>query len=490
MPVPLSLATLPELPPAVARPRYARAALSPGIVHVGVGNFHRAHLAVYLDDLMGAGLDHDWAIRGAGVRPADEAMRAALQPQDWLSTVVEREGGKSAARVTGAMVDFLPVAPGHGPLIAALAEPSTRIASLTVTEGGYFVDPATGRFDPEHPDIQADVAAPEAPRTVFGALVAGLAARRAGGLGPFTVMSCDNLPGNGHVARAAVLGVAERIDPALAAWIAAEGAFPDSMVDRITPATSERERALVAALGVEDRWPVTCEPFRQWVLEDRFCAGRPRWEEAGAQIVSDVAPFETMKIRILNGGHALIAYAGALLGMTYGFEAMRHPLVRGFLDRVEGSEIIPVVPPVPGADLGAYYEVVARRFDNEAIADTLARLCLDGSNRQPKFVLPSTRDRLARGLPVPGLALGSALWCRFCAGTDEAGRPLALEDEQAERLRRLALAARDEPGRFLEMEDVFGDLAAAEPFRSAFAEALGSLWARGTAATLEGYAAG
>lgn len=262
------------------------------------------------------------------------------------------------------------------------------------------------------------------------------------------------------------------------------------MVDRITPATTGRERALVAErFGVEDRWPVLCEPFRQWVLEDAFCAGRPRFEAAGATLVTDVAPFETMKIRILNGGHALIAYVGALLGMTYGLEAMRHPLVRGFLDRVEREEIIPIVPPVPDTDLHDYYAVVARRFENEEIADTLARLCLDASNRQPKFILPSTRDRLARGLPLDGLALESAPWCRYCAGTDEAGRPLALEDEQAERLRRLALAAKDEPGRFLEMEDVFGDLAAALPFRTAFAAALESLWARGTAATLEPYLA-
>jgi mannitol 2-dehydrogenase len=485
---PLSLATLSSLPPTVARPAYAREALRPGILHIGVGNFHRAHQAVYLDDLFNAGRDLDWALIGAGVRAGDAAMRRALEPQDWLTTVVELEPGANQARVSGAMAGFVPVGEDGGAIVAALDDPAIRIVSLTVTEGGYCIDPATGAFNPEHPEIRYDAGRPDRPKGVFGVLVAALKRRRDRGIAPFTVMSCDNIPGNGHVARDAVAGLADLIDPGLAGFIRERVAFPDSMVDRITPATSDRERRILEErFGIRDNWPVFCEPFRQWVIEDHFPSGRPALEVVGVTFTDTVAAFELMKIRILNGGHATIAYPAGLLGIHFVHEAMADPQVRGFLDRLETEEIIPCVPPVPGVDLGSYYRLVAGRFANPDVGDTIPRLCQDGSNRQPKFILPSTRDRLRMGADVTGLALESALWCRYCAATTDAGAPFSLDDPNAARLTQAARAAKEDPGAFLALRDIFGDVADSPVFRDRFETALRSLWRDGTRATLQAY---
>jgi mannitol 2-dehydrogenase len=484
----LSLATLGSLPDTITRPRYERKELRAGLLHIGVGNFHRAHQAVYLDDLFNAGQSRDWAILGAGVRSGDAAMRQALEPQDWLTTVVELEPGANRARICGSMVGFVPVGEDGRAIVDALDDPALRIVSLTVTEGGYCIDPATGAFNPDHPEIRYDAAHPEAPKGVFGVLVAALRRRRERGQAPFTIMSCDNIPHNGRVTRDAVAGLSDLIDPALAAFIRDEVAFPNSMVDRITPATTDRERDLLTErFGIEDRWPVFCEPFRQWVLEDHFPTGRPALEAVGVTFTPEVAAFELMKLRILNGGHAAIAYPAALLGIHFVHDAMADPLVRGFLDKVETDEIIPHVPPVPGVDLGDYYQLIARRFANPDVGDTIPRLAQDGSNRQPKFILPATRARLQAGGDVTGLALESALWCRYCAATNDAGEPVTLNDPNAARLTPAALAARQEPGAFLELRDIFGDLAETAPFRTRFTTALQSLWRDGTRATLQRY---
>ena len=484
----LNLSTLAALPSTIARPTYARDALRAGILHIGVGNFHRAHQAVYLDELFNRGRDLDWALLGAGVRATDRAMRIALEPQDWLTTVVELEPGANSARVTGAMTGFVPVGEDASAIVDALDVAALRIVSLTVTEGGYCIDPATGSFNPEHPDIRYDAAHPESPKGVFGALVTALKRRRDRSVAPFTVMSCDNIPHNGHVAMDAVAGLAELTDPALAAYIREQVAFPSSMVDRITPATTERERGLLEErFGIRDNWPVFCEPFRQWVLEDRFPAGRPALEEVGVTFTSEVAAFELMKLRILNGGHAAIAYPAGLLGIHFVHDAMADPLVRGFLDKLETEEIIPCVPPVPGIDLKDYYRLIATRFANPDVGDTIPRLAQDGSNRQPKFILPSTRDRLRERAGVNGLALESALWCRYCAATDDTGAPITLNDPNAGHLTPAALAAKDEPTAFLALREIFGDIADAPPFRDAFESALRSLWRDGTRATLQRY---
>ena len=470
-------------------PAYDRSRLSPGIVHIGLGNFHRAHQAVYLDDLFAKGLAQDWAILGAGVREGDARMREALLAQDCLSTVIELDPAGHRARRIGSMVGFVEVQPDNAALIAAMSDPAIRIVSLTVTEGGYFVDPATGQFDPSAPEIVADAARPDHPATAFGAILAALKARRAAGTVPFTVMSCDNLPGNGHVTRDAVVGLARLSDPDLADWVAAHVAFPNGMVDRITPATGPRERALAAKFGLDDPVPVTCEPFRQWVLEDNFPAGRPPLEAVGVTFTDDVHAYEAMKIRILNGGHAIIAYPGGLLDIDLVHEAMAHPLISGFLDKVEREEIIPFVAPVPDTDLQDYFALIRDRFANPEIADTVRRLCLDGSNRQPKFILPSLRDNLAAGRVPHGLILESALWCRYCAGVSDSGAVIAPNDPNWDRLTRVAQAARQDPSCWLAMEDIYGATGRDPAVVGAFAAALHDLWDRGTAAVLTDFIA-
>ncbi|MGF6176537.1 mannitol dehydrogenase family protein [Ensifer sp. 4252] len=483
----LSLAALDAVKARAGVPSYDRADLKAGIVHFGVGNFHRAHQAVYLDDLFNAGHDHDWAIVGAGVLPSDEQMRAKLEAQDFLTTVVEQDNNRTGAHVTGAMIDYLKPGDVAG-IVAKLADPAIRIVSLTITEGGYFIDPASGVFNPTHPAIVADAQNPASPKTVFGLIVAGLKARRDSRIPPFTVMSCDNIPGNGEVTHAAISGLARLFDPAFADWIDANVAFPNGMVDRITPATGAREIGIVAAdYEIEDAWPVFCEEFKQWVLEDHFPQGRPALEKVGVQFVPDVAPYEHMKIRILNGGHAAIAYPAALLDIHFVHEAMEEPLIRDFLAKLEHDEIIPVIPPVPNTDLGDYYKLIQTRFSNPKIADTIPRLAQDGSNRQPKFILPSTADRLARGEDVVGLALVSALWCRYFDGTTDSGREIDFNDQNAERLQAAARAAKQDPTAFLALSDIFGEVAQSDLFRNRFIHALKTLREKGTRATLQLY---
>lgn len=480
----LSNATLSDLP--VAVPGYDRAALTGGIVHFGLGNFHRAHQAVYLDRLLNTGQGHDFAIIGAGVMPADAAARDVLAGQDFLYTVVEQSAGASDPRVIGAMIDYLPPGDPAG-TIARLADPATRIVSLTITEGGYFIDAATGHFDPTHPAIAADGANPDAPKTVFGLIVAGLRARRAAGVQPFTVMCCDNIPHNGVVTREAVVETARLSDPELAGWIAANVAFPNGMVDRITPATSDRERAMIRDMGVDDASPVFCEDFIQWVLEDNFPAGRPALEQVGVQFVPDVTPYEMMKIRILNGGHAIIAYPSGLMDIHFVHEGMQNDLVRAFLDKVEADEVIPAVPPVPDTDLNAYFAKVKERCANPKIGDTIRRLCLDGSNRQPKFIIPTIADRLAAGQPVDGLALESALWCRYCAGVTDSGAVIEPNDPNWDRLTAAAQAAKADPAAWLGMADIYGATGQDARFAEPFGRWLAMLWDQGTAATLRAY---
>ncbi|MDB5587253.1 MAG: mannitol dehydrogenase family protein [Devosia sp.] len=485
----LSAATLDAVSKTASVPQYDRSSLTAGIVHFGVGNFHRAHQAVYLDDLFATGSDHDWALVGAGVREADEAMRQKLLAQDLLTTVVEQEAEHSTARVTGGMIDYLQ--PGDSAaVIAKLSDPAIRIVSLTITEGGYYIDPASQKFDPKHPDIAYDAAHSHAPKTAFGLILAGLLARRSAGIEPFTVMSCDNIPGNGHVTENAVIGLARLLDPELASWVKDNVAFPNGMVDRITPATSDRERDLLAQnFGIEDNWPVFCESFRQWVLEDKFPAGRPALEKVGVQFVADVAPYEHMKIRILNGGHATIAYPAGLMDIHFVHEAMENTLVAAFLKKVENDEIIPVVPPVPDTNLNDYFALCERRFGNPKIGDTVRRLALDGSNRQPKFIIPSAADRVAAGQSVTGLALVSALWCRYCYGTTDTGVVIEPNDPSWDRLTAQAKLAKADPKAWLAMTDIYGELAGNATFVAAFDHALTTLWSVGTNATLERYLA-
>jgi mannitol 2-dehydrogenase len=483
----LNLMTVRGLQAEVTTPRYSRTSLTPGIVHIGVGNFHRAHLAVYLDDLFNMGLDHDWAIVGAGVMPHDELMRDRLAAQDYLTTVVEQDAHRVSARVTGSMIDFIPPS-DRKRLLATLADPAIRIVSLTVTEGGYMINPATAKFDPAHPALQRDAKSPDDPTSAFGLILHGLKARKAKGLMPFTVMSCDNIPHNGVVTRDAVAGLARLTDASLADWIVTNVSFPNAMVDRIAPATTDRERQFVAEkFGIEDTWPVFCEEYIQWVIEGSFPAGRPAFEKVGAQFVDDVTPFEYMKIRILNGGHAAIAYPGSLLDVHFVHDAMEHPLVGGFFAKIEQDEIIPSVMPVPNTNLQDYYKLIHRRFSNPKIGDTERRLAFDGSNRQPKFIVPVIADNLKAGRSISGLALESALWCRYCYGMTDSGKVVEPNDPVWDRLQALSQKAKDDPVQWLSMDDIYGDVGKDESFRTAFSDWLNMLWRDGTAKTLQSY---
>ena len=484
----LNSANLGQLPSDVQLPRYDRAALKPGIIHLGIGAFHRAHQAYYTEAVLNQ-FGGDWGIIGCSLRSAN--VREQLAPQDNLYTLVERSGEGEKLQLIGAVVKTLVGPEDPVGLVTLMADPAIRIVSLTITEGGYYIDPASQRFDPQHKDMVADATSGAVPRTVFGLILAGLQRRRAAGVAPFTVMSCDNIPGNGEVTRNAVVGLAQAMQPELAAWVKANVSFPNGMVDRITPATSDRERQLLAEeFGIADNWPVFCERFRQWVVEDEFPAGRPALERVGVQFVPDVAPFELMKIRILNGGHATIAYPAALMDIHFVHQAMADDLVRGFLEKVERDEIIPVVPPVPGTDLGDYYRLIETRFANPRIGDTVQRLCLDGSNRQPKFILPSVADRLAEGGGIEGLALVSALWARYCYGETDSGAVIAPNDPDWERLQLQARRARRRPAAWLEMTEIYGEVAGNAVFAGAFQTALEALWRDGTRAVLGRYLGG
>ncbi len=485
----LSDTTLGRMPADVRVPRYDRRALRPGIVHIGLGNFHRAHQAWYLHRLFDLGLCHDWAIIGAGVRPADAVQRARLLAQDCLTTLIELDPRGKSAEVCGAMIDYLPVEAGNATLIARMAEPDIRIVALTVTEGGYFIDGSSGGFDAGHPDIVDDAAHPERPRTAFGAMIAALRLRRARGHGPFTCQSCDNLQGNGRILRQTVVSLARLSDPNLADWIDATCSFPNAMVDCIVPATGPTEIALAQSFGIDDQAPVTHENFRQWVTEDNFCAGRPAWEKVGVTFTDRVHAFETMKIRILNGGHQIIADAAEILGIGTVAETMRHDAIRALLRKVVTQEIAPHVASVPGFTPLAYLDLIDHRFSNPELADTTRRVAFDGSSRHPGFILPSIRDGLRTGAPVQGLALVSALWARYCAGLREDGSVIAANDPQWDALHAAALQARTDPAAWLAQRHLYGDLAETPAFAAPFRDWLARIYADGTEATIRAYLA-
>lgn len=493
MSIKLNNQNLDALPSKVQVPNYKRESLSPGIIHIGVGNFHRAHQAMYMHKLFNAGIAHDWAIRGAGIKSYDAVMRNKLQQQDWLTTVVELDDNNLTAQVSAAMIDF--IENDADTLISALSESDIRIVSLTITEGGYFMDDKTGDFNLVHAEIQADIANIDKPATVFGLIISALKRRRAQNTPPFTVLSCDNIPHNGDVTKRVVLEMANAIDSDLANWIKDNVSFPNSMVDCITPATSapERER-LTTLFGIEDQAPVFCEPFRQWVLEDNFVNGRPPLEQVGAEFVKDVAPFELMKLRILNGGHAAIAYPAALLGITFVHDVMANSLIRQYLRKLVSEEIIPTLPAVPSVDFDQYFSIIESRFSNPEVRDTVPRLCQDASNRLPKFILPIISSNLEQGRDCKGLALVVALWCCLCyqsavENSAVTRSELPLDDPQADRLIKQAQLAKKDPSVFLQMNDIFGILSDNKVFTKHFTFWLDMLLEVDTQSTLEHYLA-
>ncbi len=487
-PVRLCDAELAALPEGVSRPGYDRTTLKPGIVHIGVGNFHRAHQAWYLHRLMQMGEAQDWAVIGAGVRQGDARMREKLLQQDCLTTLIELDpSGSKTVEIIGAMIDFLPVEEDNTALIAKMSDPNIRIVSLTVTEGGYFINPDSGGLDTGHEDILHDAANPTTPRTAFGAMVAALKSRRNNGHLPFTGLCCDNLRGNGKILRQTVVGLARLGDPELAEWIDTKGAFPNSMVDSIVPATGEKELALARSCGIEDAAPVTHENFRQWVIEDNFCAGRPDWDRVGAIFRENVHDYETMKLRILNAGHQVLANAGELLSVATIADCMAQPLISSLFRKVETEEIAPHVSPVPEMTPQQYIELIGRRFSNPAIIDTTRRVAFDGSSRHAGFVLPILRDALQVGASVEGLALVEALWARMCEGTREDGSAIEPNDPFWDALVAAARQARDKPRTWVEQKHIYGDLGSQAAFVDAFERWLTLIWNSGTESAIAKY---
>ncbi len=427
----LSAATLDRLPANVAVPRYDRDAVRRGVVHLGIGAFHRAHQAAIFEAALASG-DLRWGVTGVSLRSA--GVRDQMAPQDGLYTLLVRDGEGERTQVIGAVREVLVAPEDPAAVVAALASPDTHLVTLTITEKGYKLDRAGGGLLRDDPDVAHDLASLEAPRTAAGFLVAGLAARRAAELAPFTALSCDNLPHNGALLRDAVLAMAEAHDPALAAWIAAEGAFPATMVDRIVPATTDADIALLAArLGVQDRAMVKTEPFLQWVVEDRFCGPRPDLAAFGVQLTDAVAPWEGAKLRLLNGAHSAIAYLGGLAGDSYVHEFVGRPEGRALVEAL-WDEAAETLEPPAGLDVPAYRRALMARFANPALQHRTRQIAMDGSQKLPQRLIAPMAERRARGLPVEALALAVAAWMRWQAGVTDLGEHFSIDDPIAARL--------------------------------------------------------
>jgi fructuronate reductase len=483
--VTLSEKNLAQLPPSVARPNYDRSKVGIGIAHISLGAFHRAHQAVYTDDIL-AKQGGNWGILGIGARVEDQKLVDAMRAQDSLYTVVTRDGDKEEARVIGSIRDVTLMPGQQAQLIARLTDPAIKIMALTITEKGYCLDSATGRLDANHPFIKHDVQNPDTPQSAIALIVVALAARKQAGVAPFTVMSCDNLPGNGHKTKTVVTDFAQLRDPALAAWIAAEVAFPNTMVDRITPVTMPHDVDAVAErFNVADACPVVCEEFRQWVLEDHFPQGRPAWEAAGAQFVADVYPYELAKIRLLNVSHTMFAYPAFLAGYEFVSDGASDPVLANFVRAIMDKEITPTLPPVPGMDLEPYKTTLIKRFANPAIKDRWERICSDGSQKLANQLLPIVRERMQAGKGYTGLAVAVASWLRYLTATGENGKDYALNDPLADRLKQLARQGGRDPMPVLNVREVFGeDLPQHAEFVGIVRQALDDFYTLGTKATL------
>lgn len=469
-------------------PAYDRGHLRHGIVHIGVGGFHRSHEAVYTHQLLQTGTGTDWAICGVSIRDTDGAMQQVLSEQDHLYTLIELGADSTnTLSVIGSITDFLFAPDDQEAVIKKLASPEVKIVSLTITEGGYNVDDTTGRFNANHPDIRHDVQNPNQPRTVFGYLTEALVRRRERSLPPFTVMSCDNLPENGRVARAALLAFANLRNADLASWIESKVSFPSSMVDRITPRTDETHRHwLKSHYDLEDGWPVVCEPFCQWVLEDDFCNGRPEWERVGVQFTDDVAPYERMKIRLLNASHSAVAYLGYLAGYRYTHEVMADDRFSHFIRSFMDEDVTPVLGEIPGIDVPAYKQTLIERFSNPQMGDQLSRLCMDGSSKIPKFLVPTIHTLLNEDRSLSRVAMVIASWAIYLRGEDEGGQQHDVNDPLAARLQSAVRDRASLASEFLGMADIFGArLSNSKAFQEAFDAALDNLETNGVLTALE-----
>ena len=464
MEIKLNAANLNLLDPNIQVPKYDRQKVGQSIMHVGVGGFHRAHQALYMDDLFHRGANLQWGYCGVGLLKHDARIRDVMLSQDCLYTLVERSLEGDKARVVGSIVRFLFAPDDPQKVIEQMASPQTLIVSLTITEGGYYIDQSTGHLDQKHPDIQYDLAHPHEPRCSFGYLVEALDRRRTRGIPPFTLMSCDNIQSNGEVAKRMLVAFAELRDPVFSNWMTENCSFPNSMVDRITPATTDEHRALVKEkFGIDDGWPVMTESFTQWVIEDHFPLGRPAWESVGAQMTTDVLPYEKMKLRLLNASHQALCYIGMLLGYQLVHETMQDQDIRKLVEKMMDDEVTPILSAVPGVDLAEYKKTLIERFGNPAIRDQLSRIGIYGSSGIPKFVLPSIEDQLKRGGSIKLLSFTVASWFRFLTGLDESGKEMPMLDPMAQTLRERAKAAGRDARQLLAMREIFSEELANSP---------------------------
>ncbi len=488
----LTLATLAGLPAGVARPAFDTQAIDVGILHLGLGAFHRAHQAVYTDDILA--VDPRWGICGVSLKTprATESLAA----QDGLYTLLTRSGEGIEPRVIGSVRETLFAGADRAGLIARFADRRIMVVTATVTEKGYCHDPAAGALNVAHPDIVHDLAHPDAPESAVGILVAGLAARRAANAGPLTFVCCDNLPHNGRLVEGVVLALAEHRDPALAAWIRANVTFPCTMVDRIVPAVTAADVTdAERLLGVHDAAPVAAEHFGQWIIEDRFAGPRPPWDKAGAQFVADVAPFEWMKLRLLNGSHSTLSYLGFMLRHDYVWQASSDPDLAALVLRQMAEEIVPTLTPPPGIVLDVYCGQLMERFRNSALPHRTRQIAMDGSQKLPQRLLGTIRDRMRAGASWRHLALAVAAWIRYAGGKDEHGVSIDVQDPLAATFAGIVRDAQGDPAAMadgcLDLKSVFGtDLTAHHAFREAVRANVVALVRDGTRATLQRHLGG
>ncbi|MDT5145452.1 MAG: mannitol 2-dehydrogenase [Mycobacterium sp.] len=487
--IPLSNATLQLHSNQVAVPTYDRGELRPSIVHIGMGNFHRAHQAVYFDDLASRGISRRWGITGVNLRRGE--MSDSLKQQDWLYTVVERSRERDTARVVGSISQAHYAGENKSAVLKALSDERTRIVTMTITGDAYCIDNRTGEFNLNSTDVRTDLRLPNHCSTTWGYLAEALARRRRAGIAPFTVMSCDNVPDNGRAARTALVSFAGLRDPSLGRWIDRHVAFPATMVDRITPKTTGAEQVLVEqSFGIEDRRPVFAEPFRQWVIEDTFCNGRPPLEEVGVEFVTDVAGHKLVKTRLLNGSHSAIAYLALLAGYERVDEAMRDPVFGRYVEQLLYDEIAPLLPAVRHIDIEDYCATTIDRLRNPRISDRLERLAARGSVKMPAYLLPSLHEAIAAERPHAMMMLAVAGWARYLRGKDLEGRDIHIDDPQAKLLNTLATLGRNYPDPLLRNHDVFGDLRLVPGFVNRLGQLIEAIDQQGVAWTLHRHTAG
>lgn len=460
-------------------PTYNRSKIKTGILHIGVGGFHRSHQAYYTDMLMNKTDITEWGICGVGLRTEDKRIKDVLEEQDYLYTLIIRHpDGKVETRIIGSIVDFLLRNDDPMPIINKMADEDIKIVSLTITEGGYNLNPATGEFEFNNPDVKHDLENPDDPKLVFGYLTAALKKRREAGIPPFTIQSCDNIQHNGDMTRKMLLAFAKKQDVELAKWIENEVSFPNAMVDRITPVTTSKDiDYLNNEFGLVDKWPVTCEPYTQWVIEDKFSNGRPEWEKVGVQFVQDVTPYEKMKIRLLNAGHSVLGLLGSIHGHETIDGTVSDPLFSKYLRNFMDTEATPILDYVEGISLDDYKDSLIERFGNPNIKDNLARICLESSAKLPKFLISTINENLSNGGSIKYSTLVIAAWCLYSdKGVNQHGVELDIVDEMKDLLHKAAEGTKDNPLSFLKLESIFGDLINKERFTTLYSEMIEAIY--------------